>query len=136
MPTLRKEYAAFYLEGRDATRLRADIDDEELAERVLKGGDLHAVLLAAAEDAAKPLAHDRKKRVWLSDNEEAITEAGGDGEEAYLHFVKGKVDELVCILEPSVIEAMSDLVFGDDDEEDDEDGEGDDEDDEDEKPAS
>jgi hypothetical protein len=137
---MKAEYAFFYLEGREAKVLRADIDTGAIAERVLAGdGTIHELLHKAASDAAKGLEVDRQKRRWISDYEEEIKEAGGDGDEAYRHYCDGRVDELVYTLEPEVVEDIG-VEIGDaedPDDDDDEDGSEDDEEDaEDEEPKA
>jgi len=122
---MKADYVFFYLEGREAKRLRADIDTEAIAEQVLAGkGTIHDLLHKAVSDAAKGLEVDRQKRRWLADYEDEVKEAGGDGEEAYKHFCAGRVDELVYMLEPDVVEAL------DEDAEDDSGEDGDDDEDE------
>lgn len=121
---MKADYVFFYLEGREAKRLKADIDTAVIAEQVAAGkGTIHELLHKAVSDAAKGLEVDRQKRRWLSDYEDEIKQAGGDGEAAYRHYCDGRIDELVYVLEPEVLECL-------DDEEDDADGdEGDDGDD-------
>lgn len=125
---MKADYVFFYLEGREAKPLKADIDTAVIAEQVLADkGTPHDLLHKAVSDAAKGLEVDRQKRRWLADYEEEISSAGGDGEEAYRHYCAGRVDELVYRLEPDVLEDLDeDADDGDEEDEDDEDG-GDDE---------
>ena len=124
---MNADYVWFYLEGREAKALRADIDTAAIAEQVMAGkGDLHALLHKAVSEAAKGLEVDRQKRRWLADYEDDIKEAGGDGEAAYRHYCDGRIDELVYQLEPDVLEDIAVEIGEDDDETDDDDGDGDD----------
>lgn len=126
---MNAKYLGFYLDGREAKLLKHDIDVDELADKICQTGESpHQVLRRAVEDASKALNHDRMRRQWLRDNEEEIKEAGGSDQEAWDHFLMGKVDELIYNLEPALMEALEEAVFGEDGGED----EGDDEDDEDE----
>lgn len=126
---MKAEYAFFYLEGREAKLLKADIDTGAIAEKVMAGdGGIHELLHKAVSDAAKGLELDRQKRRWLADSEDEIKEAGGDGDEAYRHYCDGRVDELVYQLEPEVLEDIGVEIGdeeGEDDDEEDEDGEAD-----------
>lgn len=129
--TMKAAYACFYLEGREDRVLRSDIDTEEIAQRVLDGkGDIHDLVKKAAAAAAEPLRIDRKKRRWIEDSADEIKAAGGDNEEAYNHYLDGRVDELVYRLESDVLEDIGALI-SDEDPDDDEDVE-DEEDEEDE----
>lgn len=130
---IQRKYAAFYIEGRESSKLRCDVDEEDLAARVLDGKiSVHDACVAAAENAAKPLEVDRRKRTWLADNEDAIKDANDCasdgkmepkwGDEAYSHYLHGKIDELAMMLESDVVEAMSHDLFDDDNEEGEEDG--------------
>jgi hypothetical protein len=126
---VKSDYVFFYLEGREAKLLKADIDTGVIAEQVIADkGTIHELLHAAVSAAAKGLEVDRQKKRWISDYEDEIAAAGGDSDAAYRHFCDGRIDELVYRLEPEVLE---DLEVDDDDDEgddDDEDGAEDDED--------
>lgn len=132
MASAHNPYMPFYLEAREEKLLRATIDVEALAEQVLEAGadKLHSLIRAAAVNAAMPLEVDKKKRAWIADHEDAIADVGGDKEAAHRNYVLGRVDDLVQSLENEVVEAMNDLVFGEDEDED-EDDEDDDEDEDD-----
>jgi hypothetical protein len=126
-----REYIKFYLWGRDdTTGVDADFDIEELAERVMKGGDLRETLVKAVTDASKVHEHARAKREWIEEHQTDIQSAGGDADKAYKEYVRGLVDETVCQLEPDVLEAMRDELgdYGFDDEDDDEESDEDDDD--------
>lgn len=128
---LSKSYALFYAMGRDEKALKNDVDTEAIAERVINGdGAPFELCLEAATDTAKPLQADRKRRVWFEEHAEEITAAGGDKDEAYKHFVQGRIDELAGELEAEVAADLIVLALGDDDEDED-----DDEDDGDEEPS-
>lgn len=132
---MKAEYAFFYLEGREAKLLKADIDTAAIAERVMAGdGSVHELLHKAVSDAAKGLELDRQKRRWLADSEDEIKEAGGDGDEAYRHYCEGRVDELVYQLEPEVLEDIG-IEIGDEEEEEDGEEDGEEEDGEADPPA-
>lgn len=122
-------YAFFYLEGREERLLKADIDTAEIAKAVVEsGGTIHERLHEAASKAAEPLRVDRKKRQWLEDYEDDIKTMGGNADHAYEHWCEGRVDELVSSLEGEVVDEMTAIVHGEEDD-DDEDEEGEDEDD-------
>jgi hypothetical protein len=125
-------YAFFYLEGREERLLKADIDTHEIAKKVVvDGGSIHELLHAAVTRAAEPLRVDRKKRQWIDDYEDDIKAMGGDSEHAYDHWIEGRIDELVSSLESEVIDEMTAIVHGDEDEDeggDEDEDEGDDED--------
>ena len=119
------DYAFFYLEGRNDKHLRADIDTESIAKKVIAGeGTIHELVHAAVAAAAEGSRVDRKKRTWIEDYEDDINAAGGNGEEAYRHYLAGKIDELTHALEAEVVEDMLELTG--DGEDDDEDESGDD----------
>jgi hypothetical protein len=124
---VKAEYIFFYLEGREARKLKADIDTQAIAEQVLAGkGDIHELLHKAVSDAAKGLMVDRQKRQWLGDFEDEIKESGGDGDAAYEHYCRGRVDELVFILEPEVLSDLDEDADDGEEEEDDDEEEPDD----------
>lgn len=118
---LIESYAFFYALGRDAKTLKHDIDTEAIAERVVKGeGSVYELCLDAATNEAKPLQNDRKRRAWFEENAEAITQAGGDKDEAYKHFCQGKIDELAGELDVEVTEVLvEDLLESEEDDEED-----------------
>jgi hypothetical protein len=125
---LSADYAFFYLEGRNDKHLRCDIDTESIAKEVIAGqGTVHELVHKAVSDAAAGMRVDRKKRAWLEEYDDDIKEAGGDGEEAYRHYMAGKIDELTHHLEGEVVEDMLEAAGGDeeDDEEEEEDDDGD-----------
>ena len=125
---MKADYIPFYLEGRDAKLLKADIDTQRIAEDVAAGkGTIHELLADAVSKAAKGLDVDKAKRRWIEAWEDEIKEAGGDSEAAHEHFTQGRVDELVYRLEPEVLEDLD--PDADDDDDDDEDGDEDPEDD-------
>lgn len=127
---MKSDYAFFYLEGRDDKKLRADIDTEAIAKDVLADkGSIHDLVRAAVSAAAEAHRVERKKRQWIDEYAEDIQAAGGDGEEAYRHYLDGRIDELTSMLESEVIEDMSALVGGDEEDDEDEDGDEEDEDD-------
>jgi hypothetical protein len=132
------DYAFFYLEGREAKVLRADIDTAAIAEQVLAGkGGIHELLHKAVSDAAKGLEVDRQKRRWLADYEDEIKDAGGNGDSAYRHYCDGRIDELVYQLEPEVVEDIGIEIGGEETgAEDDDEGEVEDDDSEDETPVA
>lgn len=128
---MKADYIFFYLEGREARKLKADIDTDVIAEQVMAGkGTIHELLHKAVSDAGKGLELDRQKRRWLADYADEIKDAGGNGEDAWRHFCDGRIDELVYTLEPDVLEALDEdaEVDGDDDDEGDEDSDDEDED--------
>lgn len=125
---LLPDYAFFYLEGRNDKHIRADIDTDQLAKDVIAGkGTIHELVHAAVTAAAEGHRVDRKKRMWIDDYETDINAAGGDGEEAYRHYLAGRIDELTHHLEGEVVEEMLEISGGgDDDEESDDEDEEDD----------
>lgn len=126
---INRAYMVFYFEGRDDELDQDDLDLDDLAEKCLAGpDDPHTVVKAAVERLAAPLEHDREKREWVEDYREQIDEAGGDADEAYRHFVKGRIDETVSVVEDEVLEIMDPRVDEDseDDEDEDDEDEGDD----------
>lgn len=135
---MKAAYACFYLEGREDRVLRSDIDTLEIAQLVIDGkGEIHDLVKKAAAAAAEPLRVDRKKRRWIEDSAEEIKLAGGSNEDAYAHYLDGRIDELVYRLEGDVVEDIGSLISdeepGDEDDAEDEDEE-DDEDEDDDNP--
>jgi hypothetical protein len=125
---MKSDYAFFYLEGRDEKRLRADIDTEAIAKDVLNDkGTIHELVHKAVTAAAETHRVDRKKRQWIEEYAEDIQSAGGDGEEAYRHYLDGRIDELTHTLEGEVVDDMTALIGGEDDEDDDDEDEEEDE---------
>jgi hypothetical protein len=115
---MQKEYVTFYLLGRDEKKLKNDIDIDQIAEQVIEGkGTIYELLHKAATVAVAPLREGRRKRDWLEEYESEIKECGGDGEAAYQHYLDGRVDELVVLLDDEVVGAMA----GDEEDEDEED---------------
>lgn len=132
---MKQAYISFYLEGREDRALKHDIDIEEIAKQVVSGkGTIHELVHKAAKTAAEPQLAARKKRTWIEEFDEEIKLAGGDGDEAYRHYIDGRIDELTHRLEVDVFETIVDMCGGDgededggdDKEEDDDDEEGDD----------
>lgn len=127
---MKQAYAYFYVLGREERALKNDIDTEQIANHVLDGkGTIHELTRAAVEKAADALRVDRKKRVWLEEYSDEISEAGGDGEEAYNHYVDGRIDTTTSDLEEQVFEDLAEEVApgdgqedGEDDDEDEEEG--------------
>lgn len=125
---MKEAYISFYLEGRDDRALKHDIDTEEIARMVVDGkGTIHELLMKAAKSAAEPHLVARKKRSWIEESDEEIKAAGGDSEEAYRHYIDGRIDELVYKLEVEVLEVLEELCGGESEEGEDEDGEDDEE---------
>ena len=126
--SIDKAYALFYIEGREEKILKNDIDTAQLAEKFLDGADLRTLCIDAARVAAKPLEVGRRKKDWIEDSKEDIDEAGGDADKAYANYLEGRVDELASDLESDVIEDLTAMISGEDDEdgEDEEDDEEDD----------
>ena len=121
---MKSDYAYFYLEGRDDKRLRADIDTEQIARDVIAGkGLIYELVHKAVASAAEGHRVERKKRQWIEEYQDDINAAGGDGEEAYRHYLDGRIDELTHVLEGEVVDNMAELLGGEDDgdEEDEED---------------
>lgn len=125
---LKRAYMPFYLEGRydesedEYLSDSDDLDVDKLAEKCLAGpDDVNHVLTAAVTQLAAPLEHGKDKRDWIAEHKNEIKDAGGDGDEAYAHYVKGMVDEAVHALTEDVLEAMSPDDEEDDEEEDEED---------------
>lgn len=125
---LNEPYAFFYALGRDEKTIKHDIDTDAIAERVIKGeGTTYELCLEAATNEAKPLQNDRKRRNWFEANTSFIAQAGGDKDEAYRHFIQGRIDELAAELDAEVTEAMiEDLLDNDEDDDDEEDEDEDD----------
>lgn len=127
---MKPTYAWFYIEGREDRSLKHDIDTDQIAKQVMDGkGSIHDLLVKAAKSAAEPLQVARKKRTWIEEFEGEIKEAGGDSEEAYRHYIDGRVDELVHRLDGDVVESLAELSGaetdgGDDDEDEDEEEDG------------
>lgn len=134
---MKEAYAYFYVLGREDRAFKNDIDTEALAKRVLDGkGTIHEVALEAATAAASSLRIDRKRKLWLEEYGDEIAKAGGDGEEAYQHYLDGRIDTVTAALEDEIFDDLADRVApednkGDDDDEDD-DGEDEEDDDDDE----
>lgn len=127
---MKPEHIEFYLMGRDSKVLPYDPDDilDEIVKRIETGTAVHIAVRDLANEAAKSFQADlRKRRRFLSDNE---LEDNADAAGAWDAYVQGKIDELVSVLEPAVVEDLE----GHDDEDEEEEGE-DDDDDEDEIPA-
>jgi hypothetical protein len=135
---MKPTYATFYIEGREDRLLKHDIDTDEIARLVMNGkGSIHELLTKAAKAAAEPLLVARKKRTWIEEFEDEIKTAGGDSEEAYRHYIDGRVDELAFSLERDAVEALGDACGSDATKEEGEaDEEEEDEDDEDEEEES
>lgn len=121
---LNKMYIGFYLEGRNAKPMKHEADVESLAAKVLEGGDSPPkVAEFAALKAAEPYRGGRSSGAWIQKRSAGIAAAGGAGDEAYRHYMQGRVDELTGELDALICEA---LEGGDEDEdEDEEDGDGD-----------
>lgn len=124
MTEISGKYWDFYIEGREARGLKHDIDIDDVAEKLRPGGaTLRDAILAACDAAAKPLDSGKSKRTWIAERTEDIAEAGGNAEEAYRAWLKGRIDELAYMLEPEVINALAGENVEDtsDDDEEDED---------------
>lgn len=107
---LKKSYVPFYLEGRDARLIKDTTDDKELAAKVVAGeGDPRAIALAAAQAAAKPFEGGRSKTRWLHEHDGDIRAAGGDKEEAYAHYMRGRVDSLAYSIEADILAELGDM---------------------------
>ena len=135
---IQREYADFYLEGRQGKIIGRDvIDVEKLAERVLKGGgEPYVVVRAAVLDAAKELEFGRHKKSWVAQNEDDVKDAKLSVDTAFSHYLAGRVDESCAAYEEEVVDVMTDIVNdGDDDEDEDDDDEDDEGDDKDKKGA-
>jgi DNA polymerase III delta subunit len=128
---MKPTYVTFYIEGREDRLLKHDIDTDEIARLVMNGkGSIYELLLKASKAAAEPLLVARKKRTWIEEFEAEIKTAGGDAEEAYRHYIDGRVDELAFSLERDAVEALAEACGSgtsgdgvDDEDEDDEDEE-------------
>lgn len=122
---MKQAYAFFYVLGREERPFKNDIDTEQLADKVLEGGgSIHDVAREAAAAAASSLRIDRKKRVWLEEYSDEIREAGDDPEEAYQHYLDGRIDTVTADLEDEIVELITETVApGDTDDEEDEDDE-------------
>lgn len=113
---MKESYAPFYIAGRADRLIKSDVDTEEIAALVLKGnGSIHELLVKAVTEVAAPLRVDRKKKAWYEEYEDEIKEAGGDQEEAYRHYLQGRIDELVFQLEPEVLDELEISLGGDPD---------------------
>jgi len=118
---IKERYWGFYVEGREAKALKNDIDIEELAASVVSGAvELRAAVRSACEEVARTLEIPKAKRKWIQEHEDEIKEAGGDSEIAHQAWINGRVDELVYLIEPDVVDALAgDGEDGDDEDEDD-----------------
>jgi hypothetical protein len=125
---LKSEYMMFYVNGRGEDVFDDDVDTDDLADKVMAGADLRETIAKVADSIAAPLLHDKEKREWIAENKTEITEAGGDAEEAYRHYLEGRKDQYAHALEDDIVEAMfeEDEENEDDAEEDDDDDEEDD----------
>lgn len=127
---MKTEYIPFYLDGREDSLVRHSVDPDDVAATIMKGGkSVHEALQAAAEGACKAKLFDKKKS-WLKEHAEDIKDAGGNQEDAWLHYLDGKTDALIESLEPAVIEALNEITSDGDEDGDEEDDDDDDEDDE------
>jgi hypothetical protein len=130
---VNRDYAYFYVEGFNEKVMKHDVDTEKLADSVLDGkGTVHEVCVEAARSAARPLEVGRRKKDWIEDYADAIKEAGGDSDQAYQHYLDGRIDCLAADLADDVVQDIEDEVADGDDEDDDdeddkEDDDGDDE---------
>jgi hypothetical protein len=121
-------YCYFYLIGRDEDDSDIPVDLDELAKRVLRGQEVLAVAHGAALLALRDTEIDGTKHRWLEANKDEVTEAGGNGETAWSHYAKGRVDALARDLEQGVLGEMATILDElDDDMEDDEPEDDDDE---------
>lgn len=123
---MKQAYAYFYVLGREERAFKNDIDTEELAKRVLDDkGTIHEIAREAATAAASSLRVDRKKRLWLEEYADEIREAGGDTEDAWNHYIDGRIDTVTAELEDEIFEDLAeDVAPGEEeDEEEDEDEE-------------
>lgn len=142
---MNRKYVTFYLDGREARVLRVDVDEDELANRVLDGkGSVHDVCLDAAQKEVEALATSRQQRKFVEEHADSIKDANGEasdgtmepawGAMAFAHYLAGRTDELADRIEQDTVSAMTAQIYGDEDsdEDDDDDDEedGDDEDDE------
>ncbi len=138
LTTFEPKYLFFYLRGREADKPRnLKLDLEEISENALKGPDcVHTVLTKAVDIALKPYEQGEKRKTFAADYEEDIFEAGGDGELAYTHYHRGRIDQIVYRYTNPVLDLMTEATCEEDDgdEEGEENEEGDEKESEDEHP--
>ena len=107
---ITKSYLPFYLEGRDAKLIKDSTDDKVLAQRVANGdGEISMVAHVAARAAARPHETGRGRTRWLHDHAEEIAAAGGDRDEAYRHYMDGRVDALAYSIEAAILDELSEI---------------------------
>jgi len=117
-PYIQPNYWEFYFDGRESKLLRRDsVDIDAVVAEILADKTPHEAITAACERAADELLTNRKKRAWLEENADAIHKAGGDSEEAYRAWARGRVDELASVLEADVLDAVAEDACPDDDSE-------------------
>lgn len=130
MANISKEYWPFYLQGRDAKRIRQrDFDVEAVADSIVQNGTpVREAIYAACVEIYKPYADGRAKRKWLE--EPSVQAALGDlpgpalhSDPAYAAYHQGLVDELAYAMEQNVLDAMEE---GDEDDGEEGEDEGDD----------
>lgn len=118
---MKREHVLFYAMGREADALdEGDLDVDDILDKIEDGADLRETIQAVVVTLAAPLAHGTEKKEWLAEHREEIAEAGGDSEEAFRCFMKGRMDQHSHELETEVVERM---LADDDDDEDEEDEE-------------
>lgn len=142
MSKIASDLLPFYMAGREAklTRIRKlCADPEDLCQAVLDGNEgVRDACAGAAQRAADLLRSDaRYRKQWSKDSADEVAELSTDDlSRAFDAYIVGLRDELAYVLEPDVLECISDELEEVDDDEDGDDEVEDEEEDEDDDPPT
>ena len=126
MSNISGDCVAFYIMGRRERRLpeSPDFDEKDFHQKiVVEGRPFCDVVREACAEAVKHASTDRKRKRFLSDNEDHITSSGVGKDAAYEAYCAGLADELAYACNDDALETLESVALDDDD--DDADGEDD-----------
>lgn len=123
-----RSYLRFYLQGREEKRFKNNLEEDDVAQIILKMAagasvSVRDVITTACRAEAERQTGPRVRRRWIDDHKPEITAAGGDEEEAYNAWFAGRVDEYAYGIEDNIISALQDEVLEVEDGDEESDGE-------------
>jgi molybdopterin-guanine dinucleotide biosynthesis protein A len=117
MSRIKRKYWPYYLDGRQERRLRGrdNVSDEDIAKEILAAEDasLHEAIRSACEKAAAQTLTPRVKKNWMAEHAAQATEDGLSPDDAYQAWCDGRIDELVSVIEPAILDALAAQLFED-----------------------
>jgi hypothetical protein len=126
MQAIKRKYWGFYIMGRQERRLRIQDAfgvgtpaEEAIAKRVFDAEEasLREVVRQACAEVAKASLSEGARKRWTTKHYAEIKETDADPSEAYEAWCAGRIDELACAIEDGVVDALSEMVFEDDEDE-------------------